>query len=502
MRFLHSRQYITKDKIGSLSISTDQKTIYDGDHNKIIGLVNIPYNKNYYSLEIDESVQQPQQPRHNINIMINVNFNKLYSIIKQGKPIPNKSELIALIKRNQDVPNILDITETEPLNYKNELRLYIDNIVYLDTIIINLDTNVFSLQPPTMINIDPNRILLVGSYNYNELKRNSLVVYDKYLPNNIPDKITTIQKKHLNSIINKKWDTVVFIDIEDETFVSSIIAARHRKFIYSKLTDDMLYKVLNIFLETNMVSYDNIYNINVLKQFIVRLKPHKKIKRKSMKMSVFEKRYMDEIDNTKLKKYKSFPNNFIHHNFITKTDFAKRNRGNGRQTCSICLDIIAINNISFTECDHYFCKKCIYSNLNISNSCPNCRTKIKMGSIHTIGKYVYNNSKLLYILEKIKQHKALLIISDYTETLHNLQVIIKKLNGSVGKSKFSKLDTIITKSFQRNIITPYEVIFMDTENVNFAYYFNTLTTLLDEFDNYKMLVYDHDYRNVIGQNSH
>ena len=43
---------------------------------------------------------------------------------------------------------------------------------------------------------------------------------------------------------------------------------------------------------------------------------------------------------------------------------------------------------------------------------------------------------------------------------------------------------------------------MDTENVNFAYYFNTLTTLLDEFDNYKMLVYDHDYRNVIGQNSH
>jgi hypothetical protein len=488
MRFLHSRQYITTDKIGSLSISADQKTIYDGNHNKIIGLVNIPYNKNYYSLEIDAS-EQKHQP-HNIKIMINVNFTKLYSIVKRGKVIPNKTELVALINRNQEVPNIMDITGLAPLNYKKELRLYTANIVYLDTININLDTNVFSLKPPTMIDIDPNRILLIGSYNYNELGRNSLVVYDKYRPNNIPDKVMTIQKKQLNSIINKKWDIVVFIDIEDETFVSSIISARHRKFIYSKLTDDTLHKVLNIFLETDVVSYDNIYNINVLRQFIVRLKPPKKIKRKSMKLSIFERRYMDEIDLMKLNKYKSFPNNFIHHNFITKTDFAKRNRGNGRQTCSICLDIIVINNIAFTDCDHYFCKKCIYANLNISNSCPNCRTKIKTGSIHTIGKYVYNNSKLLYILEKIKQSKPLLIFSDYAETLHNLQVIIKKQYGSVGKSKFSKLDAITTKSFQRNITAPHEVIFMDTANVNFSYYFNTLTTLLYEFDNYKMLVYD------------
>ena len=485
MRFLHSYQYITTEKIGSLIISADQKTICDGHNNIIIGLTNIPSNKHYYLLEIAEA---NNAMRHNIKIIVNINYNKLYTTIKYDKYIPNKMELIALIKRNSDVPSLLETIETNHIKYQRELRLYKDNIAILNDITINLDTTVFSTKPPETISIDPNRLILIGSYNYNELGKNSLVIYDKFLPNNIPDKILVVHKHKLPKInSNKKWDTVVFIDIDAAL---ADVAARRRLFIYSKLTEEMLPKVLAVFLGTTAVSYDNIYNIAILKKFIVRLKPHRKIKRKSMKLSLFEKRYMGELDKNKLNKYRSFPNNFIHHNFITKADFAKLNRGNGPRVCSICLDTIAINNISFTECGHYFCKKCIYMNLNISNSCPNCRMKIKVGSIHTIGKYVYNNSKLLYILDKINHKKHLLILSDYIETLNNLQSIIKKKYGDIEYYKFSKLESVGTKSFQRNIAIPHEVVFMDTANVNFSYYFDLLTTLLGNFDNYRMLVYE------------
>ncbi len=44
--------------------------------------------------------------------------------------------------------------------------------------------------------------------------------------------------------------------------------------------------------------------------------------------------------------------------------------------CAICLDPLTKSNIAITPCGHKFCFSCIAENLNVSKTCPMCRTRI------------------------------------------------------------------------------------------------------------------------------
>lgn len=44
--------------------------------------------------------------------------------------------------------------------------------------------------------------------------------------------------------------------------------------------------------------------------------------------------------------------------------------------CSICLNIIDNDDIAKTNCEHYFCKRCIETWLKKHRNCPNCRRYI------------------------------------------------------------------------------------------------------------------------------
>jgi hypothetical protein len=44
--------------------------------------------------------------------------------------------------------------------------------------------------------------------------------------------------------------------------------------------------------------------------------------------------------------------------------------------CAICLDPLTKSNLAITPCGHKFCFSCIAENLNVSKTCPMCRTRI------------------------------------------------------------------------------------------------------------------------------
>lgn len=52
------------------------------------------------------------------------------------------------------------------------------------------------------------------------------------------------------------------------------------------------------------------------------------------------------------------------------------------RTCPICMEFYKLgDDVVKTECNHYFCKKCISEWCSSNNSCPMCRTKIKTNTI-------------------------------------------------------------------------------------------------------------------------
>ena len=53
------------------------------------------------------------------------------------------------------------------------------------------------------------------------------------------------------------------------------------------------------------------------------------------------------------------------------------------KTCSICF---SNNSTHFTKCNHYYCKTCIYTWLDIKSNCPLCRSFIIKKELKTINK--------------------------------------------------------------------------------------------------------------------
>jgi hypothetical protein len=503
MFLLHSYQFITNKDV---YISKNQKQLIDNKGSVVIGLANIPSNKNYYTVHVTQDITTD----YNIKIMVDLDYSKLYGMIKNNKPIPNKTELISLIQRNSHKLGLLDIPETDnlyshPHSQPHSLALYEHNIVVINNIYVNLDTKQFYLSQPKQHTFNVNGLIIIGSYDYTKCygkriliihdNKNAIHHYSNKSHGNIR-KYTVVDKmtflKNPEVLLESKWDKVILDRITDPVFIPYTCQFKTPKILFihpTLMTETTLHKIIYIALGTTKMNinfnFNNSHNIETLKNIIFKLKPkvNKNINKKSMKLSYNEKRYSKYLDTDTYRSYLSFPNNYSHNKYITPLDFKKKNTV--EQICSICLDTILISNMAITECQHYFCKKCIHFNLKLSNSCPNCRKKIKQSSVYLIGKHEHKNSKLLYILEKIKQKKTIVVLSEYAMTVATINNIIK--SEYVICSRINAIETpAFNKLYSNKKIN--EIIFMDSDNINFTHYVNLLGRLLD-CDTYKLLEY-------------
>ena len=80
MFLLHSYQFITNKDV---YISKNQKQLIDNKGSVVIGLANIPSNKNYYTVHVTQDITTD----YNIKIMVDLDYSKLYGMIKNNKPI-------------------------------------------------------------------------------------------------------------------------------------------------------------------------------------------------------------------------------------------------------------------------------------------------------------------------------------------------------------------------------------------------------------------------------
>jgi hypothetical protein len=177
---------------------------------------------------------------------------------------------------------------------------------------------------------------------------------------------------------------------------------------------------------------------------------------------IYKKNNLKFEDDQYLQKYCSFPQTSLKINKILKNlnDTEKLNTTNlkyknliqnqlnsGKIDCKICLEEINEGNIGLTECGHFFCFSCIYKNIKYSNTCPTCRRNISFENI-----YLITNSKKNILLDKeildelgtknralllnIKNYKKILIVSNFSDGLEKISLLLNQLN----------LNTTITKN--------------------------------------------------------
>lgn len=490
MLLLHSYQYIDNSKLKNLTISSCQTKILN-DNKILIGLCNLPNNINYYKVKL-EYINENENQFYNIIIKLDVNYDKLYNIVMENKTIPNKETLLSLLKRNiinkQIIYNQKSLETLKNIKSKNCI-FYKDNIIALKDILINLDTKQFFIENielyQTSINI--NGLILIGLTNYNYFKKyfcskqTIILSFKKYIPflNLIFDKkiynIIDISKLNNQFDYNITYDLLILYNVNDKSYINVLkkIKKKSKVFLYDILDSNDYTDYMDLFLEQN-ISLENQYNMELFKEFIFYIKSSKnKLITKSIKLNSFEKKYLKEIEDVDKNKYLSLPNNYIHYNYVYKLDFMKQNK-NKKFTCSICLDTISLNNLSFTKCKHYFCRTCIYKSLKTSSKCPNCRRKIDIFSINILINIQKTlNGKITYIINN--KQKNLLVISSYNNTINNLKNIIydKQKLYTIDIIKLNNIDKLIKSKRKYE-----EVIFMDIDHFNFTYYYNKLNYLM------------------------
>jgi len=66
-----------------------------------------------------------------------------------------------------------------------------------------------------------------------------------------------------------------------------------------------------------------------------------------------------------------------------KTKFKKNNECliHIPKECSICMNTLKKNYVKLKNCDHFFCKHCIYTWITYNPTCPNCRKDVRYSEI-------------------------------------------------------------------------------------------------------------------------
>ena len=92
--FLHSFHFLNIPE-NNYRLCKKSFNIVDNDNNKLCGLLTIPKNQQLYSIKLVPI----SNPFHNLKIQVELDYDCLYNLILCKKNIPDKTELIKLLKK-------------------------------------------------------------------------------------------------------------------------------------------------------------------------------------------------------------------------------------------------------------------------------------------------------------------------------------------------------------------------------------------------------------------
>jgi hypothetical protein len=105
--------------------------------------------------------------------------------------------------------------------------------------------------------------------------------------------------------------------------------------------------------------------------------------------------------------------------------------------CIICTNIIQLDKLCFTQCNHMFCYKCICNNYLFNQKCPMCRESLNLVLLKPISCNYYSK------LEKLKSN----IIKDYNKyskiLIYSKNILLPEISNQC--NRFNINNKLLTK---------------------------------------------------------
>lgn len=424
IKLFHSYIYLQNSK----NIKCIDNKIYDNNNNFVLGLLNIPKENDLYKIIIQKNLisnklSKKKIPsysyynKNNAKVFLEIDYEKLYTYIKNNLNIPYKNELfnlleqnyVHLLENNKNIYDVLcinkhcrkDISYMETLIYQN-VNPYIFDIYQLS---FNIKTKEITEQHKITNKIDSSNngyLFICDNIHYTistflnkDILSATLVVtenkniWSEYL-SKTNSKMIVCNLKELIHYKNKTFFRIIYDNINPNLNLQFNLNTEKKWYIsndVSKLNIQCLKIILNKFLNIKLFDIDEsiLYSLSKIiyyKNFFDYYKKNKSLIVNNHKLNNYE---LPRFEPTLLKN-KSILDDF----------------------CCICYNKFELNSLCKTSCQpvpHYFCQSCITKILsnNQFGKCPTCRQKIDNNKI----KKVITNPNIL--IEKNKELSSLMV---------------------------------------------------------------------------------------------
>ena len=479
MNLVHTHIFINEQILSKIKLSKCKTFIEDNKNNKLLSLVNIPNNALLYKIHLNTIISTI----NNLKVEVEVDYLKLKDLITNNKYIPQKKNLIQLIKRNiyqpSNVTNIIKVYNLKNFSIK-KVSLIRDNYIKINDIIINIETeeffientiesNIFSVTKNiSIINSVPNINLLALSYFK---KDNSIIIFNKnsinlinyylrthknciiitksfeleQLLKNTTNKLTTTignkrivisselyigfsKLNKISDLLTNYWDNLVLFDLNHSVHdllelkklnYKSLLVINHMNSIPSKY----YFKLLtNNKCKENVTNFNNSF-ITIKNNKIVYTK--KKFGQYHFNKSDISKKIMDDLISKLHKKdanlYNSIPENIYNFIKIDKNMVPSKIYNNIYKQKSECS--ICLEDIKKKNIIVTNCYHIFCDKCLFNNFKCSDKCPLCRGVISKTKLYKFNmkySNKMEYIKKRINSNKKLLIISYYTKSLTTL----------------------------------------------------------------------------------
>lgn len=482
IKLFYSYLYVNKNT----KITIKDNKIYD-NKKFICGLLNVPSNKSYYKVLIERNLLKPKQSKkilitsyekNNMKIFINFDVKKIVSSIKNNTIIlEDKNIFFNMLKKKfikylNPTDLLFDKICLSNTNYK-KIDNFVMNISYENPETVNISGSIFDIENKKLTN--NNSITLKNINGY--------VIYTDSIKDSVKFVIEKIKK-------DKKKLYIIFTENLEKNYWCDFLKNYEKKIVSLKIINYSSYKMKTFILNKKkivLIENSSIENIkHSLNEFDYVIFENTKLQ-KSLNSSNPFKLYISDNVNETVKDYYnklnylfnicidytkvSITNLYSLSKLIIKQDFFNYYKNKGdlvfenvnlqdssienmnnnlynytlvseskkqyiterlkNTKCCICLEKIKFDELVITNCDHYYCRKCINNNFKYSRKCCICRSNVKNLFIPISNRLdIYNNNHWFYvgsslnkIFERIKNNNSVII---YTEN-QTLYSYLKKI---------------------------------------------------------------------------
>ncbi len=432
--------------------------IYDDQKKFICGLLNIPNNNKYFKVLIERNLLKPKQSKknfitsfekNNMKIFIDFDINKIVNSIKSNTfSLKDKYFFFNMLKtkfiKYLD-PNDLVFDKICLINNEKKIDAFIDNLKYENPEAINISSTIFDLKNHKIIK---NNLLTLCDINghliYTDSIKDSIytiiekmhrdkkklyIIFTEDIENNYWDyylknyqkkivslkiinysqyniktykinnkKIVLMENCSLNSVKNSlnEFDSIIF----ENTKIHESLKCIHpnKTYLSNNINETVMCfcnkinKLFNKDIDYKKININTLYSLSKLlikHDFFTYYKNNGDL--------IFENlnSYNFSLENT---------NSLYNYSLVNKEKKQEIFNNLENNKCCICLENIKFDNLVITNCNHYYCKKCITNSVQYSRKCCICRSNVKNLTIPVLNKNeLFEKNKWFYVGESINK---------------------------------------------------------------------------------------------------